>query len=521
MAEREDKRKAKERKKKQKVTNPPIYLPEFITVEHLAHALKVPVERFMNTVSNMGYENVSFDQVLNAEDAGLIAQEYGFEPIIDRDTGKDVHPRPEPEDMSVFPPRPPIVTIMGHVDHGKTTMLDYLRKSAVADQEEGGITQHIGAFSVPLESGKTITFLDTPGHEAFLSMRERGANVTDIVILVVAAEDSVMPQTIEAIKHAKGAGVPIIVAINKCDKPDADPDRVKLDLARHEVEIEDFGGETPVVLVSGKTGMGMKDMEETIMTLSEVLDMRAEKEGAAEGWVLEASTKKRGRVATVLVRRGTLRVGDILVAGTTWTKVKTLQDHAGNFLEEAPPGTPVEVDGWKENPEAGALAIQAESENRARDAVDYRLEKLNRIRSAEDMEVVNEQRRLQRIAREKELAEEKEKKARDRQTGSKYIAAESLFDDLDLEGEAETEKKSGVKVLPLIIKADVQGSVEAVINQVSALGNDLVQTKIIRGAAGAVTEFDVDHAEAAEGTFLFPFPLLRSTITNANLQVTL
>ncbi|RPA78214.1 initiation factor 2 [Ascobolus immersus RN42] len=475
MTEKEEKRRAKERKRRERERNtvPPIYLPEFITVEHLATMLKVPVERFMGQIRNMGFEGVAYDQVLNSEDAGLIAAEYGFEPIVDRDTGKDLLPRPDvtPEERAALPPRPPVVTIMGHVDHGKTTLLDYLRKSAVAEGEHGGITQHIGAFSVKLESGKTITFLDTPGHAAFLSMRERGATVTDIVILVVAADDSVMPQTIEAIKHAKAANVPIIVAVNKCDKPDADPERVKLDLARHNVEIEDFGGDVPVVLVSGKTGLGMAEMEETIMAVSEVLDMRAEETGQAEGWVLEASTKKRGRVATVLVRRGTLRVGDILVAGTTWAKVRTLQDHAGNTLESAGPGQPVEVDGWRENPEAGALAIQAADEGRAREAVDYRLEKIERVKAMEDMEVVNEQRRLQKIAREKEVELEREKKF----------------------------QKKGVKVLPLIIKADVQGSVEAVINQVAALGNDLVQTKIIRGAAGAVSEFDVDHAEAADG----------------------
>ncbi|KAK1020363.1 translation initiation factor IF-2, partial [Friedmanniomyces endolithicus] len=238
--------------------------------------------------------------------------EYGFEPIFGEAQAaaekeeRDLTARPEiaQEDKEYLPVRPPVVTIMGHVDHGKTTILDYLRKSSVAAGEAGGITQHIGAFSVPLaSSGRTITFLDTPGHAAFLAMRQRGAHVTDIVVLVVAADDSVKPQTLEAIKHAKAAGVPMIVAVNKIDKEGADLQRVKQDLARHGVEIEDFGGDTQVVPVSGKTGEGMGELEENVVTLSEILDHRAETEGPVEGWVLEATTKKAGRVATVLVRR--------------------------------------------------------------------------------------------------------------------------------------------------------------------------------------------------------------------------
>ncbi|KAG9513262.1 initiation factor 2, partial [Aureobasidium melanogenum] len=212
--------------------------------------------------------------------------------------------------------------IMGHVDHGKTTILDYLRKSSIAASEHGGITQHIGAFSVALSSGKTITFLDTPGHAAFLEMRKRGATVTDIIILVVAADDSVKPQTIEAIKHAQSAHVPIIVAVNKIDKEEANVERVKQDLARHGVEIEDFGGETQVVPVSGKTGQGIDELEDAAVTLSEILDHRAATEGQVEGWVIEATTKPGGRVATVLVRRGTLKPGTIIVAGKTWARVR-------------------------------------------------------------------------------------------------------------------------------------------------------------------------------------------------------
>lgn len=251
---------------------------------------------------------------------------------------------------------------MGHVDHGKTTILDWLRKSSIVDTEHGGITQHIGAFSVTMPSGKIITFLDTPGHSAFLSMRERGANVTDIVILVVAADDSVMPQTVEAIKHAKAANVPMIVAINKVDKEGSNVEKVKDDLGRVGVLAEDIGGDTQVVLVSGKKGQGMDELEEAAVTLSEVLDLRAEDDGPCEGWVLEAGTKKRGKVATVLVRRGTLRPGNVIVAGGTWAKVRNLTNEHGAEVASAPPGTPVIVDGWKDQPLAGDLVIQAISE---------------------------------------------------------------------------------------------------------------------------------------------------------------
>ncbi len=242
---------------------------------------------------------------------------------------------------------------MGHVDHGKTTMLDWLRKSALVAQEHGGITQHIGAFVVKLSSGKHITFLDTPGHAAFLTMRQRGANVTDIVVLVVAADDSVKPQTLEALNHARAANVPIIVAINKVDKEAAHIEQVKADLSRHGVELEDHGGDVQVVSVSGKTGQGMDDLEENIVTLSEILDVRAEPDGMVEGWVLESSIKPIGRVATILVKRGTLRRGDIIVAGTTWARVRMLRNEAGVEVDEAAPGTPVEVLGWKDAPAAG------------------------------------------------------------------------------------------------------------------------------------------------------------------------
>jgi translation initiation factor IF-2 len=489
-----DLRKAKKAAKRKEVRKEliPIFLPQFISVENLASMLNVRVERFTQHLQEMGFEETSYSHVLNAEEAGLIVGEYGYEPVIDRGEEVDLKPRPVPEDMSLLPPRPPVVTIMGHVDHGKTTLLDWLRKSSIAASEHGGITQHIGAFSVTMPSGKIITFLDTPGHAAFLSMRERGANVTDIVILVVAADDSVKPQTIEAIKHAKAANVPMIVAINKVDKDNANPERVKNDLARYGVDVEDIGGDTQTVCVSGKTGQGMEELEEATLTLSEILDHRAEPDGQIEGWILEATTKKKGRVATVLVTRGTLKSGDIVVAGRTWAKVRTMTNEFGEEVLSAGPGTPVEIDGWRDHPEAGEIAISAETEDRAKAAVEYRIDKAERIKQAVDMAAINEARRA---ARENEEAEEEIRRQ-----------AEANDEDPDKAvAEAAKRLKEGVaaaksKEVLMIVKADVSGSVEAVVDSVSALGNDEVKARVLRGSFGAVSEFDIDHAAAAGGT---------------------
>lgn len=503
MKAKADKAKKKASKKRRDII--PLYLPEFISVEHLASTIRVPMIEFMEKMRQLGFENVSHDEVLNAETAGLIAMDYNYELIVDRSSENDLVPRPPAEDTSIFPPRPPVVTIMGHVDHGKTTLLDFLRKSSIAAGEHGGITQHIGAFSVKLSSDKIITFLDTPGHAAFLSMRQRGANVTDIVILVVAADDSVMPQTIEAIKHAKGANVPIIVAVNKMDKPDADAEKVKLDLGRHGVDVEDFGGDTQVVEVSGKTGLGMDSLEDAILTLSEMQDHHAEQEGPAEGWVIEASKEKRGRVATVLVKRGTLRPGDIIVAGTTWARVRTLRDEAGTNVTEALPGYAVEVDGWREQPEAGDIALGAETEARARNVVALRKEKEERMRAQKDMEAVNEQRRLARDEREAAEAAKEAAKA------AKRAQANGIEPEPSPSPEA-TEKKFKVIDVPFIVKADVSGSAEAVINSISAIGNEMIRTKILRSGIGEVSEFDIDHAAAAEGKLISKFSRILLTI---------
>ncbi|KAF3934315.1 hypothetical protein ABW19_dt0208041 [Dactylella cylindrospora] len=470
---------------------PPILIPEFVSVSALARLCKVKLEPFQNKMLDLGFTEKNPDFILNAEIAGLIAMEYGFEPVLDKSHERDLFPLPLPKDKSRLPSRPPVVTIMGHVDHGKTTLLDWLRKSSIVDQEHGGITQHIGAFSVTMPSGRNITFLDTPGHEAFLSMRARGANMTDIVILVVAADDSIMPQTIEAIKHAKSARVPIIVAVNKCDKEDADPQRVKSDLAQYDIQIEEVGGDTQVVCVSGKTGLGMEDLEEAVLLQADDLDMRAEKTGRMEGWVVETTTKTRGRVATILVRRGTLRRGDVIVAGKTWAKVRNLITENGVELEEAPPGTPVEIDGWKDQPNAGDEVLQAESEDKAKSVVDYRLFKAERQQLALDIEAINEQRRIHH--------EKKEREAKLKELEEQGIeAAEAELPPVEEDG------KFKILDVPFIIKADVAGSVEAVAAQILSVANDEVRTKVIKSGVGPLLESDVAMAEGT-GAYCLTF----------------
>ncbi|KAL3477873.1 hypothetical protein BJX99DRAFT_119691 [Aspergillus californicus] len=479
------KRQKKERSQKREVVSAPtpLYLPEFISVSNLADVIGMRPAQFVQRLEEMGFEDVSYTHVLDLETSSLITTEFGFEPILNTGADEDLTAAPEPEDKTTLPSRPPVVTIMGHVDHGKTTILDWLRKSSVVASEHGGITQHIGAFSVPMPSGKTITFLDTPGHAAFLEMRRRGADVTDIIVLVVAADDSVKPQTIEAIKHATGAKVPVIVAISKIDKESKNPDKVKQDLAVHGVHVEDYGGDVQAIGVSGKTGHGMLDLEEAILTLSEVLDHRADPHGVVEGWVVEATTKTYGRVATVLVRRGTLRPGDILVAGNTWTRVRTLRNEAGVSISEATPGTPVEVDGWREQPLAGSEFLQAGDEQHAKNVVEYRQARLESEKLGEDTIAINVARRELSEKRRREAAED----------------ADSL---------TAVEKPSGPKAINFIVKADVGGSAEAVLNSITAVGNNEVYANVLRSEVGPISEFDIEHADAAGGRIIsFNMPI--------------
>ncbi|CAI7624684.1 unnamed protein product [Penicillium viridicatum] len=452
----------------------PLYLPEFISVSNLADVVGVRPAQFVQRMEEMGFEEITYRDILDAETAGLVAAEFNYEAIFD--SGKaDLYAAPELEDTSDLPSRPPVVTIMGHVDHGKTTILDWLRKSSVAASEHGGITQHIGAFSVMMPSGKAITFLDTPGHSAFLEMRRRGADVTDIVVLVVAADDSVKPQTIEAIKHATQAKVPVIVAISKIDKEGNNPDRVKGDLSIHGIHVEDYGGDVQAIGVSGKTGQGMVELEEAIVALSEMLDHRAATTCNVEGWVIEASTKSYGRVASVLIRRGTLRPGDIIVAGTAWARVRTLRNEAGVTIREATPGMPVEIDGWREQPGAGTELLQAPTEQKAKDVVDYRLERSDTQKMGVDVVAINEARR--------ELVEKRRRENEEEETTKEV-------------------EPTGPKSVNFVLKGDVDGSVEAVLNSVAAIGTNEVFANIIRSGVGPVSEFDIEHAGSAKGKII-------------------
>ncbi|KAK3290751.1 uncharacterized protein B0H64DRAFT_412051 [Chaetomium fimeti] len=475
----------------------PIFLPEFISVSNLAVALGEKIDVFVSQLEELGFEEVGKDNILTGETAALVAQEYGFEPTVDAGEDEDLKPAPVPANLSSLPLRPPVVTIMGHVDHGKTTLLDYLRKSSIVAQEHGGITQHIGAFSVSLSTGKQITFLDTPGHAAFLSMRQRGASVTDMVILVVAADDSVMPQTLEALKHARSAKVPIIVAINKVDKPEANIERVKSDLATHGVELEDYGGDVQVVCVSGRTGQGMDDLEENILLLSEMLDIRAEPDGLAEGWVLESTIKPIGRVATVLVKRGTLRPGDFIVAGRVHAKIRSLRNEAGVEVDEAPPGTAIEILGWKEPPDAGDQVLQAPDEGKAKAAVRYRQELKERGEVISQMAQQEQDRRERDLEREREraLAEAADPQPHNRRRHHRrhqHHNTQAAADAAAAEGEEDPADKT--HYVPFLVKGDVHGSVEAVTAALLEQGNNDVRAKVLVSAPGQITESDVEHA---------------------------
>jgi len=475
-----------------------LHLPPYISIANLAKILGIRFEQFSQQLAGLGFSDISHDHVLSFEDASLIVMENGFEPIVDEAAKQNLVAAPWPTDSSSLPTRPPVVTIMGHVDHGKTTILDFLRKSSIAAGEHGGITQHIGAFSVPMTGGKNITFLDTPGHAAFLAMRERGANVTDIVVLVVAADDSVMPQTIEAIKHAKAAKVPMIVAINKADKPDANVERVKQDVSKHDIELEEFGGDIQAVAISGKTGLGMHELEDAIITLSDILDHRAPPDGPVEGWIIESLTKSHGKVATILIRRGTVAPGTILVAGTAFCRVRRLRNEFGETIQSATPGTAVEIDGWRELPNPGDEALQAEDEQHAASVIRIRESLAQGVKLARDMDAINVSRKA---AREGYLVRHEAKLAATTKADRKRV----LYGGTDrvVEGSFhDTAKSTGIEELLLVVKGDVGGSVEAIQEIVGGLGNHKARARIIRSGVGPVNEGDVTLAEAANAVII-------------------
>ena len=436
-----------------------VVIPESITVQELANRMAERGGDVIKCLMRMGVM-ATINHSVDADTAELVVAEFGHnakrvseaDVLVGLEGGADT----EAELLQ----RPPVVTIMGHVDHGKTSLLDALRETDVVSGEAGGITQHIGAYQVTMASGGKITFIDTPGHEAFTAMRARGAKVTDIVVLVVAADDGIMPQTVEAIRHAKAAGVPIIVAINKIDKPDANPNKVRQELLQHELVTEDLGGDILAVEVSAKKRMNLDKLEEAILLQAEILDLKANPGRAAAGVVVEAKMEKgRGPVATVLVQKGTLRVGDVFVAGAEWGKVRALIDDHGNRVEIAGPSTPVEVLGLDGVPAAGDDFIAVEDEPRAREIAGYRQRK------------------------------DREAKAKAAQRGT----LEQMFSAI---------KAGEAKELPIVIKGDVQGSIEAIVGTVEKIGNENVKVRVLHSAVGAVNESDVTLAKASGGIII-------------------
>lgn len=499
--------KPKEKPKKKEVNKAKVKIsvPTFITVGNLSSILNIPLNKLLQNLESMGFENMRHNYILDKENVSLIADEYGFEISMNDDSGLDLFPAPEPKEGDVnVKSRAPIITIMGHVDHGKTTILDHLRKSSIVDKEFGGITQHIGAFSVitPI-SKKKITFLDTPGHSAFLKMRERGANVTDIVILVVAADDSVMPQTIEAIKHSKKAGVPIIVAINKCDKPGINVDKVLGDLARYDIDIEDYGGDTQTVQVSGKTGLNMDKLEEAVITLSELNDFKAETKGVpSEGWIIESEVMKgMGPVSTILVTRSSVKVGDFLVAGKTYCKVRGMKDEHGKMVKIAGPSTPVQVWGWKELPTSGDQVLQAKNEQIAKKVIQNRITREKEMMAFKDIEIINSKRQkeLEDLAKQEKINELKKQG----------------FTEEDLKEEFEEEAK--IKTVNYIIKSDVFGSAEAIKESIEGLGNEEVKAVVLSHDAGPPVDSDIDMASTLNAKILcFNVKIPKSSSSKAN-----
>ena len=431
-----------------------VVIPDSITVQELANRMAERSADVVKELMKLGIM-VTATQSIDAETAELVTIEFGHkvQRVSESDVEDGLGDTPDPEDKLL--PRPPVVTVMGHVDHGKTSLLDAIRATDVAAGESGGITQHIGAYQIKTGSGNTITFIDTPGHEAFTEMRSRGATTTDIVVLVVAADDSVKAQTVEAINHAKAAGCPIIVAVNKCDKPEADPARVRSDLLQHEIITEDFGGDVLCVDVSAHSSMGLDKLEEAMMLQAEMLELRANPDRDAQGVVIEAKVERgRGSVATILVQRGTLSIGDIFVSGAEYGRVRALLDDKGTKLKTASPGQPVEVLGLNGTPMAGDSFIVVETEARAREIAEYRT----------------------RVIREKEA----------------QIAARGSVEQM-LSAIAAGEAAE----LPIVIKTDVHGSLEAIRVALEKLGTDQVKVRLLTAGVGALSESDISLAAAS------------------------
>ena len=436
-----------------------VHVPETITVSELAHKMSVKAAEVIKLLMGMG-QMVTINQVLDQDTAMIIVEEMGHKAFAAKLDDPDTDLTTDAHDAELLT-RPPVVTVMGHVDHGKTSLLDSIRRAKVASGEAGGITQHIGAYHVETPRGM-ITFLDTPGHEAFTAMRARGAQATDIVILVVAADDGVMPQTKEAISHAKSAGVPLVVAINKIDKPEANPERVKQELVAEGVVPEEYGGDSPFIPVSAKAGTGIDDLLENVLLQAEVLELKAPKDAAAKGLVIEARLDKgKGPVATILVQSGTLRRGDMILAGSSFGRVRAMLDENGKPCNDAGPSIPVEIQGLSEVPAAGEEVIAVADERKAREIALFRQGKFRDVKLAKQQ----------------------------------AVKLESMFENM---GEGSIEAKN----LPIIIKADVQGSQEALAQSLQKLSTSEVKVQIVHAAVGGITETDINLAVASKAVVI-------------------
>ena len=437
-----------------------VHVPETISVSDLAHKMSVKAIEVIKTLMKMG-SMVTINQVLDQETAMIVIEEMGHVAVAAKLDDPDAFLDENHEKHKDVPlePRAPVVTVMGHVDHGKTSLLDYIRRAKVAAGEAGGITQHIGAYHVETDRGM-ITFLDTPGHEAFSAMRARGAKATDIVVLVVAADDGVMPQTREAIHHAKAAGVPIVVALNKIDKPEANLDRIKQELVAEQVVPEEYGGDSPFMPVSAKKGTGIDELLEQVLLQAEVLELKAQKDAPAKGLIIEARLDKgRGAVATMLVQSGTLKQGDVLLAGSVFGRVRAMLDENGKSIKEAGPSIPVEILGLSDVPRAGEEAIVLGDERKAREIALFRQGKFRDVKLAK----------------------------------AHAAKLENMFEQM---GDGE------VKSLPLIVKADVQGSQEALVQSLTKLSTSEVRVNVIHGAVGGISESDVNLASASKAVII-------------------
>ncbi|XP_037830700.1 translation initiation factor IF-2, mitochondrial isoform X2 [Kryptolebias marmoratus] len=507
--ERRDQKKVKVKENRQEVE---VEIRRGMTVAELAAAMNKDFDHILEALLNTSVDLDSLhpDSVLEEmwikEVVTRSGLKFKWAKVSEKQErpNRDAHPRP-PADPSLLMSRPPVVTIMGHVDHGKTTLLDSLRKSQIVSTEAGGITQHIGAFLVQLPTGEKITFLDTPGHAAFSSMRARGASATDIVILVVAADDGVMNQTVESIQHAKRAKVPIIVAVNKCDKPQADPQRVKQELLAHDVVCEDFGGDVQAISVSALKGDNLMALAEATVALAEVLELKADPTGPVEGLVIESRTDKgKGPVTTAIIQRGVLKRGCVLVAGKSWAKVRFLFDENGRAVKEAEPSAAVQVVGWKELPSAGETILEVESEQRAREVVEWR------SHQEEQQKLLEEQRAIE-LKHNLHLEEYRQKKAglthlSWRKRKAVLYQAHKTQQSMRVREKMQSEQLG----LPVIIKGDVDGSVETLLNILDTYdAQQQCQLEVVHFGIGDVSENDVNMAETF-GASIYGFSVAAS-----------